>query len=143
MKSCFTPSSALADVVAELEQVGPGRYRGVFPTRDEGVYLAGVSQRKEQRMVGSQLVGTVVPYAQEFRELGANDALLREVSDLTGGGVLGDPKEAFTANRRRSRVPTDLWPWLVGLVTLVLVPEVALRRIGPALARWGWWTSRR
>ena len=88
-------------------------------------------------MVGSQIVGTVVPYAQEYRELGANEAFLREVSELTGGGVLGDPKEAFTQNRRRSRVPTDLWPWLAGLVTLALVPEIALRRIGPALARWG------
>ena len=89
-------------------------------------------------MVGSQIVGTVVPYAQEYRELGADEAFLREISELTGGGSLGDAKEAFTLNRRRSRVPTDLWPWLTGLVMLALVPEVALRRIGPALARWGW-----
>jgi hypothetical protein len=63
--------------------------------------------------------------------------VLREISELTGGGTLADPKEVFTANRRRSRIATDLWPWLVGLVTVVLVPEIALRRIGPALARWG------
>jgi lauroyl/myristoyl acyltransferase len=42
---------------------------------------------------------------------------------------------AFTANRRRSRGPTDLWPWLAGLVAVALVPEVALRRIGPLLGR--------
>ena len=125
-------------LVVELEQVAPGRYRGVFPAREEGVYVAGLSQRKDQQMVGSQLVGTVVPYAQEYRELGANEALLRELSELTGGSALGDAREAFTVNRRRSRVPTELWPWLAGLVTLVLVPEIALRRIGPALARRGW-----
>jgi hypothetical protein len=77
----------------------------------------------------------VVPYVQEYRELGPNEVLLREVSELTGGGPLEDAREAFTVNRRRSRVPSDLWPWLVGAVTLGLVPEVAIRRIGPALGR--------
>jgi uncharacterized membrane protein len=123
--------------VVELEQVAPGRYRGAFPAKGEGVYLAGLSQRKDGQLIGSQIVGTVVPYAQEYRELGPNEVVLREISELTGGGTLADPKEAFTANRRRSRIATDLWPWLVGLVTVVLVPEIALRRIGPALARWG------
>ena len=125
--------------VVELEQVAPGRYRGAFPTRSEGVYLAGLTTRREQQMLGSQIVGTVVPYAQEYRELGANESFLREVSELTGGGPLSDPKEVFTLNRRRSRIPTDLWPWLVGLVTLALVPEIAMRRVGPALARLAWW----
>ncbi len=125
-----------SQAVVELEQVAPGRYQGTFPARAEGVYLAGLSQRRDQQLVGSQIVGTVVPYAQEYRELGPNEVLLREVSELTGGGGLGDAKEAFTANRRRSRVATDLWPWLVGLVTLALVPEIAIRRIGPALGRW-------
>ncbi len=133
--------------VVELEQVAPGRYRGTFAARDEGVYLAGLSQRKEQQLIASQIVGTVVPYAQEYRELGPNEALLREVSELSGGGALGDAREAFTLNRRQSSVPTDLWPWLVVLVTSVLVPKTALRRIGPALAgvRWksGWWAGRR
>jgi Ca-activated chloride channel homolog len=124
--------------VLELDQVAPGRYRGTFPTQAEGVYLGALSERRDQQMVGSQIVGTVVPYAQEYRELGANEAFLREISELTGGGVLAEAKDAFTVNRRRSRVPNDLWPWLAGLVVLALVPEVALRRIGPALTRWGW-----
>ena len=91
--------------VVELEQVAPGRYRGTFGARDEGVYLAGLTTRREQQNFGSQIVGTVVPYAQEYRELGANEGFLREVSELTGGGPLSDAKEAFTANRRRSRIP--------------------------------------
>jgi hypothetical protein len=44
-------------------------------------------------------VGTVVPYAQEYRELGANEGFLREVSELTGGGPLSDAKDAFAVNR--------------------------------------------
>jgi hypothetical protein len=32
-------------------------------------------------------------------------------------------------------VPSDVWPWLVGVVALLLVPEIALRRLGSVLAR--------
>jgi len=122
--------------VLELEQVAPGRYRGAFPAAAEGVYLAGLSYRQEGRLLGSAISGTVVPYAEEYRKLGVDDVLLREVADLTGGGPLRDPKDAFTVQRRRSRVPWDLWPWLVGLVAGLFVPEIALRRLGPILARW-------
>jgi hypothetical protein len=84
-------------------------------------------------MVGSQLAGLVVPYGQEFRDLGVDEAFLRELSELTGGGVLAAPKETFLLNRHRSRLTFDLWPWLVGLVAVMLVPEIALRRMGPGI----------
>jgi hypothetical protein len=119
--------------VVELEQIAPGRYRGRFPARQEGVYLVGMAQRRADQMVGSQLAGLVVPYAQEFRDLGVDDGLLREISELTGGGILAEPRDAFLLNRRRSRLTVDLWPWLVGLVAVMLIPEIALRRVGPGL----------
>lgn len=117
-----------------LEQVAPGRYQGVFPATQEGVYLVGLAQRKDQKMVGSQIVGLVVPYAQEFRELGSDETFLREISELTGGGGLANPKDAFELHRRRSRLLVDLWPWLAGFATLLLVPEIALRRLGPLVS---------
>jgi hypothetical protein len=30
----------------------------------------------------------------------------------------------------------EIWPWLVGLVAVLLVPEIALRRLGPGALRW-------
>ncbi len=122
--------------VIDLEQIGPGRYRGRFPAPQEGVYLVGMAQRRADQMVGSQLAGLVVPYGQEFRDLGVDEAFLRELSELTGGGMLAEPRDAFLQNRHRSRLTLELWPWLVGLVAVMLIPEVALRRVGPgALAR--------
>ena len=104
--------------VVELEQIGPGRYRGRFPAAQEGVYLVGMAQRRAEQMVGSQLAGLVVPYGQEFRDLGVDEALLREMSEMTGGGMLSEPKQAFLQNRHKSRLTFDLWPWLVGLVAV-------------------------
>jgi len=37
----------------------------------------------------------------------------------------------FLQARRRSRLAVELWPWLVGCVAVLLLPEVALRRVGP------------
>ncbi|HLF49697.1 MAG TPA: VWA domain-containing protein [Methylomirabilota bacterium] len=123
--------------VIDLEQIGPGRYRGRFPVGQEGVYLVGMAQRRAEQMVGSQLAGLVVPYGQEFRDLGVDEAFLRELSELTGGGGLAEPREAFLQSRHRSRLTLELWPWLVGLVAVMLIPEIALRRVGPgAMARW-------
>jgi Ca-activated chloride channel homolog len=119
--------------VVELEQVGPGRYRGRFPAGQEGVYLIGMAQRRQDQMVGSQIAGLVVPYAQEFRELGVEETFLREVSELTGGTALSDPREAFQQARRRSRLALDVWPWLVGFAAVMLLPEIALRRVGGGL----------
>src|SRR5215467_12759735 len=116
--------------VVELEQIGPGRYRGRFPAAQEGVYLVGMAQRRADQMVGSQLAGLVVPYGQEFRDLGVDEALLRELSEMTGGGVLSEPKDAFLQNRRKSRLSLDLWPWLLGAAAVLLVPEIGLRRVG-------------
>jgi hypothetical protein len=122
--------------VIDLEQVAPGRYRGRFPITQEGVYLVGMAQRRDERVIGSQLAGLVVPYAQELRDLGVDEALLREVSELTVGGPLAEPRETFLKGRRQSRVAVDLWPWLVGLVALMMIPEIALRRLGPGALAW-------
>jgi uncharacterized membrane protein len=118
--------------VIDLQQIGPGRYQGKFAADQEGAYLVGMAQRKDQRIIGSQIAGLVVPYAQEFRDLGVNERFLRELAELTGGSALKEPKDAFLQARRRSRVPVELWPWLIGLVTILLLPEIGLRRISPS-----------
>jgi uncharacterized membrane protein len=117
--------------VVDLEQVGPGRYRGRFPAPQEGVYLVGMAQRRNEQVIGSQLAGMVVPYAQELRDLGVDETLLRELAELTGGGSLEQPRDVFEKGRRQSRIAVEVWSWLVGLVAAMLVPEIAMRRLGP------------
>ena len=57
-----------------------------------------------------------------------------------GGGPLEAPRDAFLKARRQSRIGIDVWPWLVGLAAVLLIPDVALRRLGPGgFARLGGW----
>jgi hypothetical protein len=122
--------------VIDLEQVAPGRYRGRFPAPQEGVYLVGMAQRRNEQVVGSQLAGLVVPYARELRDLGVDETFLRELAELTGGGALEDSRGAFLKGRRQSRVAVEIWPWLVAIAGVMLLPEIALRRVGTGALGW-------
>lgn len=85
------------------------------------------------------MTGLVVPYAEELRHLGVDEPVLRELTELTAGGRLDDPKDAFLRARRPSRTAVEIWPWLVGVVTMLLVPEIAVRRLGPYIQNWRPW----
>ena len=85
--------------VIDLEQIGPGRYRGRFPAAQEGVYLVGMAQRADQR-AGSQVAGLVVPYAQELRELGVDEAQLKGARGADRGrSAWPTPADAFLKGR--------------------------------------------
>ncbi|MBI2163689.1 MAG: VWA domain-containing protein [candidate division NC10 bacterium] len=115
--------------VLPLVQVGPGRYRGAFPAAEQGAYLVGVAERKDQKMVGSEVASLVVPYSPEHRALSVNEGLLRDLATLTGGAAPSQPGQSFTQNRRKARVWVEAWPYLLGLALLLFLPDVAVRRL--------------
>ena len=121
--------------VIDLEQIAPGRYRGRFPASQEGVYLVGLAQRADQREPASQVAGLVVPYAEELRDLGVDESLLKEMAELTGGGALGDPRETFAQGRRPVRAWVEAWPWIAGAAAFLLLLDIAVRRLGAAWFR--------
>jgi len=114
--------------VLSLTQVGPGRYRGSFEAADQGAYVVGVSERKDQKLLGSEVASLVVPYSPEHRALAVNEGLIRDVVTLSGGALPTAPEQIFTQNRRQARVRVEAWPYLLGLALLVFLPDIALRR---------------
>jgi hypothetical protein len=119
--------------VLRLQQVGPGRYRGAFPADEQGAYLVGVAERKDQKLVGSEVASLVIPYSPEHRVLQANEALLRDLVAVSGGRAPAAPADNFTQDRHRVPVWVDAWPYLLALALLLFIPDVAFRR----LWRWG------
>jgi Mg-chelatase subunit ChlD len=114
--------------VLPLTQVGPGRYRGSFEAADQGAYVMGVSERKDQKLLGSEVASLVVPYSPEHRALAVNEGLIRDVVTVSGGALPTTPEQAFTQNRRKAHVRVDAWPYLLGLALLLFLPDIALRR---------------
>jgi Ca-activated chloride channel family protein len=115
--------------VVHLSQVGPGRYRGSFPAGEQGAYLVGVANRKDEKLIGSEVASLVVPYSPEHRALAVNAALLRDLATLSGGATPAKPADTFTAARRKVQVWVEGWPYLLGLALLLFLPDVALRRL--------------
>jgi uncharacterized membrane protein len=114
--------------VLPLAQVGPGRYRGSFEAAEQGAYLVGVSERKDQKLLGSEVASLVVPYSPEHRALAVNEGLLRDVVAIAGGAFPTTPAEVFTQARREARIRVDAWPYLLGLALSLFLPDIALRR---------------
>ncbi|HHN77345.1 MAG TPA: VWA domain-containing protein, partial [Phycisphaerales bacterium] len=98
-----------------MRQAGPGRYEGVIRTEQPGSYIITMQYRAPGE--GGETRGVVLaavtrPFADEFRSLRTNTALLKQVAAMTGGEVL-------------SRDPTASNPWRRdGLVMPVMTRAV-------------------
>ncbi len=127
--------------VIDLEQIGPGRYRGRFPAAAGGRLPGrhGPAQgRARDRLAAGRPGGTVCSGAARSRR--RRDACCASWPSSPAAGRSRSPSDAFLKGRRQSRIAVEIWPWLVGLVALLLIPDVALRRLGPggvrAAGRW-------
>jgi Ca-activated chloride channel homolog len=74
-----------------------------------------------------------VGYSDELRLRPANEDLLRSIAEVSGGKFQPQPADAFAPTTRTAQRPTPLWPWLVSAAAIVLVLDVALRRIDLSL----------
>jgi uncharacterized membrane protein len=127
-------------VQVQLEQKGPGRYEGKFPTKEVGAYLINLIEMREGQLAGSQVLGTSVNYSPEFAASEPNFNLLRRISELGGGRIL-DIKtptyfNPFEFDRKKTFQPNDLWEWFLRFAILLFPLDVAVRRIQIDRAEW-------
>lgn len=139
------PDGTSADV--ELKQVGPGRYQGTVPSTQSGssvMSLKYIAPNPDPEAVDSEIEGTVQaainrPFADEFRTLQDNSAILEQVAGITGGKVLTfDPKAADLWRREGIKMPAPMQSiWLVvataGLTLFLMDVGVRRVRIEPAM----------
>ena len=117
--------------VLRLQQVAAGRYEGTVTATRPGIYRVDVSQdRPAGQAQGTETGAFAVSASPEFRRLGSNDALLKQMAALTGGRTIAEPSQAFS---REGLPPSQgwqpLWAYLLALALLLLPLEVAMRRI--------------
>ena len=112
-----------------LPQMAPGRYSGEFDSSISGAYNLEIAVKKDGQVISRQSRGLMVGYNDELRIQATNDALLREISTISGGRFNPSAKDIFDRPGIRTTRPTELWPWLLTFSALLLVLDVALRRI--------------
>ncbi|MBI3922563.1 MAG: VWA domain-containing protein [Armatimonadetes bacterium] len=116
-----------------LQQEGLGRYRGRFPVSETGVYLLTVNERDDSGKPRVFTTGFAVPYPPEYRFTRANTALLQRLADTTGGKANPKPEEVFRLPPKPGSSVTDLWQLCVLLALILLLPDIATRRLALGL----------
>lgn len=130
------PDGTAHDV--RLRQVGPGRYEGAIDTDQPGSYVVSMQYNAPGKEGGPALRGTVQaavsrPFADEFRALETNTALLRQVAAITGGVVLERDATVDQPWRREGlTMPVSTRAiWLAIAITSLglFVADVGIRRV--------------
>lgn len=142
------PDGTSAPIV--LRQVGPGRWEASFPSREAGTYVVGVVGAAPNPDGGDPLklavqAAVTKPFADEFRALEDNAALLRQVASETGGRVLfevaldrgqprisGNPQQADLFSRDGLVMPVatrSIWLALAIVGLTLFIADVGVRRV--------------
>ncbi|QKK07234.1 MAG: VWA domain-containing protein [Planctomycetota bacterium] len=132
-----TPDGEGAPVT--LRQVGPGRFEALVDTTDSGTYVTSMRYIAPSvieggpTIEGSVQAAIVKPFADEYRALEDNAALLQQVAEMTGGRVLStDPSTADLWSRAGLTMPVStqaIWlPTAIVGIGLFLL-DVAIRRV--------------
>lgn len=116
-------------VATALPQTGPGCYEGDLPVDQVGSYVCSLTARGPDGYGSRQVCGFAIPYPPDLADTSANELLLRELAESTGGKVLQRPEEAFRRPSRVPRTPVDITALLLWLAALLLPLDVAARRL--------------
>jgi uncharacterized membrane protein len=117
-----------------LRQVGPGRYRaavavdagGSDPYRFEPVEGGGIT-RADLAQLGTRSVS--YPWSDEFRGLPPDNALLRALSESTGGAFASKGEEMFAPRGDGGLITRALWPWFAAAALVLFLLDILVRRL--------------
>ncbi len=126
-------SPDLKEQVVNLQQTGPGKWRGEYTVDREGSWVANMIYESPEGERSSIQSGVSVPYSPEFSNLRDNAPLMVNVATITHGRDLpSDPKQADLFNREGLETPTslsDIWPLMAIISAGLFLLDVAARRL--------------
>ena len=113
----------------KMAQAAPGRYTNDITLPQSGSYHMEIAVRQNGQVVYRQSRGMMRGYSDELRIRPANEDLLREVAAASGGQFNPAVADIFQPSSARATRPTPLWPYLLTAAAILLIADVALRRI--------------
>lgn len=113
----------------ELAEVEAGVYEGAAEAKAQGAYALRVTQSRDGETVRSQEGGAVKGYAHEYDLRDAADKNLGELSLRTGGRTLAPEDDFWSAPVTGSRARRRLTALLCVLAVILLLCDIALRKL--------------
>jgi uncharacterized membrane protein len=123
----------LGTLKVPMIQAAPGRYAAEIDTSRSGAYHIELTQKIGGRVLYRQSRGLMVGYPDELRLRPTNEQLLKSIATVSGGTYDPEPQRVFEPTDRTVSRASPLWPYLVVAAALVLLADVALRRIDLSL----------
>ena len=114
-------------------QTGPGHYEADFDAEKAGQYLTNVQIFDRGKHLGTVRTGVSVSFSPEYRDLATNEALLRQVVEISEGRWLDVPPDqaaVFSHDLPPSVARRPAWAWVLAWLFLPLfLLDVAVRRL--------------
>jgi hypothetical protein len=123
----------LGSVRLPMKQTAPGHYAAELATPWAGAYHLELTQKHQGNLLNRQSRGLAVGYPDELRLRPTNEVLLQQLARTTGGAYQPAPEEVFAPSVQTAQRPEPLWPYLVLAAAILLVVDVALRRLDLSL----------
>jgi uncharacterized membrane protein len=154
MRGGVSSPSGRPDSTHELrfEQKQSGVYEAKFRADEAGSYFIDAAAVKRERakdksgklverevVTDSVRAGVTIPYSPEFLDMEPNPSLMEEIRQITGGQNYSDDEqeliraarsgEVFRPGLALSKSLQPIWFWLVFAASVLLLFDVAVRRI--------------
>jgi Ca-activated chloride channel family protein len=126
-----------------LQQTAPGQYSTTFASDQPGAYHLEIALTQAGEVRSRQSRGLIAGYPEELRIQPPNESLLKEIARVSGGQFNPSPESVFDRQNEMATRYRPLWPWLLSAAGLLLVLDVALRRVEFSLLRPGKWRAER
>ena len=125
-----------------LTQTAPGQYQAQFPASEQGIWLATISDPNHPEFDRPFIIGTVLPYSNEYRLIGRDSAALERLVLTTGGKLFlkaDEPSDQELRSLLRHphpvRHPLNLWPILLLLALLLFLIDIMVRYLPSSMLR--------
>ncbi len=127
-KVAITPPSGKPESV-DLIQTAAGRYEANIPLAQYGSYGLKATHDKDGDTIAVSLGSVSYPYPQEYQFVEPNRPVMKRAADVGGGTTNPDVKLLFDPQGEEVKYRRELWPWFVIIALVLLVFDLALRRI--------------
>jgi hypothetical protein len=117
------PDQKLATL--DIPQVGPGAYESRIRLDQDGAYVF----RAAVEGAGGTTRTLEYSYPSEYHFYPPDTQKLKTISSATGGAFEPKPEDIFNPNGESREYPVSLWPWLAGMVLVLYIVDILLRRM--------------
>ncbi len=112
----------------KLKPVKPGEYKGQVEIFDKGVYIAKITQYKDDELVNIANEGIAINYSKEY-DINTTQNRLDQIVNIADGKFITNPNEVFTNDLENVYNSRDISSILIIISLILFIIDIALRRL--------------